>query len=96
MSNFAYFKIITPGVKDERFVRMKSERFDDEWKEMCREQGRTFPFVIFDKTTFTECMAAVLLKRLRPTSDAVALELDDVWYHAVEGAPQRMRPQENG
>lgn len=77
-ASFDYFAVITRGTKDQRFVRVAEDSNDNEFAEMRKDPGRTFPFVIFDLSTHRESpdYIVVLCNMLRPvdskTSDLLA------------------------
>ena len=81
MSKFSYFRISTPSIKDERFVRIFKESDDHEFKQMRKHEYRTFPFVVFDLGTRTESdnYVDVLCSRFRSVSASKTDALDQVW-----------------
>lgn len=91
MTDYTYFQIKTPGVKDKRFIRMEHEGVNSEWREMCTAEGRTFPFVIFDQTTKTTSFAAVLLQRLSRVPEAISQEVEEAWAQSIEAETEQRR-----
>lgn len=81
MGKFAYLRIDTPGIKDERFVRMSKEGVNHEFKQMRKDENRTFPFLVFDLGPRKESdnYVQVLCSRLRSVSSSKAGELDQAW-----------------
>ncbi|OYY33391.1 MAG: hypothetical protein B7X65_17585 [Polaromonas sp. 39-63-25] len=81
MRTFAYLRVDTPGIKDERFVRTSKLVDDPQFNQLRKDEHRTFPFLVFDLRTKTESenYVQVLCSRLRAVSTSKTDELVHAW-----------------
>lgn len=81
-TEYAYFSLCIPSQKRTAFIRMEPQRVDAEWKDMCSDEFRKYPCVVFhrDKPESTPLYENVTLSWLRPVKPETAMEVEREWY----------------
>lgn len=90
MSDHIYYAIYTPGQKNHpKFVRMKRESMDTEWRVMCLDKSRKYPCEVFhrDKPEQAPTYEYVTLSRLRKVDPSFALTVAAEWDEANKAVP---------
>jgi hypothetical protein len=84
--NWGYFRVAQRGVRkeDQNFIRVKASSIDAEWRDMCSDQIRTYPFEMFDRAARkVSNYRAVLLHRLRRVPEDECHQIEADWERSL-------------